>query len=234
MTVMIRVSPLFVLALTGIAATACTSPPLTNDGRQLYDVEKQFPIVVEPQVVTLAVQTDGDLPSLARGEDERISAFAQRWKARGQGLLNVATADGSANGAVVGQLKKILAASGVDKKSMQFTSYPPANGDANPPITLSFVAYAATAADCGGDWSKNLSFEPRNLPWPEFGCSTQHNMAAIVADPRDLVEPRTSDPADAQRRSVVITEKYQNGLRTHTEAASDGQDSGQTSKVKAE
>lgn len=228
---MIRISPLLALALTGVAATACTSPPLSNGPRDRYDVEQKYPIVVEPQVVTLAVQTDGDLASLARGEDQRVAAFAQRWKARGQGLLNVATANDGSNGAAVAHLKKVLAASGVDKKSVQFTSYPPASGEGHSPITISFVAYAANASECGQDWSTNLAFEPRNTPWPEFGCSTQHNIAAIIADPRDLIEPRTSDPADAQRRSVVITEKYQNGLRTHTEASTEGQDSGQSSKV---
>lgn len=226
-----RTSPLFALALVGIAASGCTAPPLTNDSRQIYSAEQKFPIVVEPQVVTLAVRTDGDLASLARGEDVRIAAFAQRWKARGQGLLNVATANGASIDAAVAQLRKVLSSNGVDKKSMHFSSYPPATGEENPPITLSFVAYAATASECGQDWSDNMGFAPRNVPWAEFGCSTQHNLAAIVADPRDLVEPRTSDPADAQRRSVVISEKYQNGLRTQTEAANEGADSGRTSKV---
>jgi pilus assembly protein CpaD len=225
---MSRLRHLFALGLTGVAAVGCTAPPLTNDARHAYDVEKQFPIVVEPQIATLAVQVDEGLASLARGEEERISAFAQRWKARGQGKMNVATAGGSSDGMAVAQLKKILAANGVDKKSVQFTSYPPASGEAHPPIALSFVAYAATAAECGLDWSRNMSFEPRNMPTNEFGCSSQHNLAAIVADPRDLIEPRSSDPSDALRRSIVI-ENYQKGQPTAT-ARSD-EESGQSSTV---
>ncbi|NJN37124.1 MAG: hypothetical protein HC794_08815 [Nitrospiraceae bacterium] len=54
------------------------------------------------------------------------------------------------------------------------------------------MTYVATAAECGSNWTENLAFAPRNLPWPEFGCSTQHNFAAIVANPRDLIEPLTS------------------------------------------
>jgi pilus assembly protein CpaD len=220
---------LFALGLTGIAAAACTAPPLTNDVRHLHDVEKQFPIVVEPQVVTLAVQVDGDMGDLARGEDGRIAAFAERWKARGQGMLTVATAGGPGHDGAVGQLKKLLSANGVEKRSVQFTTYPPASGEAHPPIALSFVTYAATAAECGQDWSKNMAFEPRNSLWPEFGCSTQHNLAAIIADPRDLVEPHASAPSDALRRSIVI-EKYQRG--ENTAAAGNGDsDSGQSSQV---
>ena len=228
-----RISSFLALALAGVAASGCTAPPLNNDGRHWYDVEQQFPIVVEPQVVTLAVRVDDDLSSLARGEDDRIAAFAQRWKARGQGLLNVATASNASSDGAVAQLRKVLAANGVDKKSMHISSYPAASGEGNPPITLSFVAYAATAADCGQDWSKNLAFEPRNLPWPEFGCSTQRNLAAMVADPRDLAEPRTIDPADAQRRSIVH-ERYTNGARTQTETAANRADSGQSSTVGAQ
>jgi pilus assembly protein CpaD len=225
---MTRLRHLFALGLTSVATVACTAPPLSNDARHLYDVEQQFPIVVEPQVVTLAVQVDDDMSSLARGEDARIGAFAQRWKARGQGMLNVATAGGASSDAAVAQLKKVLAANGVDKKSVKFTSYPPASGEAHPPIALSFVAYAATAAECGRNWSENLAFTPRNAPWPEYGCSTQSNLAAIVADPRDLVEPHSSDPSDALRRSVVI-EKYQKGERTATARSDD--ESGQSSQV---
>ena len=111
------------------------------------------------------------------------------------------------------ELKKLLAGSGVDKNSVQYTSYKPAGDDALAPITLSYVTYAASAAECGGDWSENLGFTPRNQPWPDFGCSSQHNFAAIVADPRDLIEPHASDPADAGRRSTV-NQNYQAGRPT--------------------
>lgn len=227
---MSRIPHILALGLTGIAATACTAPPLNNDARHYYDVQEQFPITVEPQVATLAVQVDGGLNSLGRGEEQRIAAFAQRWKARGQGLMNVATPSGGGDSAeAVAQVKKVLAANGIDKGAVQFTTYNPASGDTQAPITLSFVAYAAMAADCGGDWSRNLGFEPRNMPRPEFGCSSQHNLAAIVADPRDLIEPQTSDPADALRRSIVI-EKYQQGAATQT-VRDQTLDTGQSSSV---
>jgi pilus assembly protein CpaD len=230
MTVMSRIPHLLALGLTGLAAAGCTAPPLNNDGRYYYDVEQEFPITVEPQVATLAVQVDDGLNALGRGEDQRVAAFAQRWKARGQGLMNVATPSGGGDSAgAMAQLKKLLAANGVDKGAVQFTTYNPAGGDTQAPITLSFVAYAATAQECGGDWSRNLGFEPRNLPRPNFGCSTQHNLAAVVADPHDLIEPRTSDPSDALRRSIVI-EKYQQGQPTQAQR-DEALDTGQSSSV---
>jgi pilus assembly protein CpaD len=74
-----------------------------------------------------------------------------------------------------------------------------------------------------------MAFAPRNLPWPEFGCSSQHNLAAIIEDPRDLERPRTLDKPDALRRSDML-QKYRKGQPTYTKRSSD-EDSGQVSKV---
>jgi pilus assembly protein CpaD len=233
MTVMNRIALSITLGFVGIAASACTSPPLTNSEKQLVDTQAAYPITVEPQVATLVVKVDDGLQALGRGEDQRVRAFVEQWKSRGQGMLNAASPTGTPNQAAataaLGQIKKLLAAHGVEKGSVQYTSYRPAAGDNQAPITLSFVTYVANAAECGGNWSENLGFTPRNLPWPEFGCSTQHNFAAIVADPRDLVEPRTSDPADATRRGTVM-EKYRAGMPTRTQDESDA-DSGRVSTV---
>jgi pilus assembly protein CpaD len=230
MTVMNRIPHIFLLGLTGLAASGCTSPPLSNGAQHYYDARQEYPITVEPQVATLAVQVDTGMHGLARGEDARIATFAQRWKARGQGLMNVAAPGGlDGDAGALKQLKKILSASGVAGDAVQFTTYNPASGDTQAPISLSFVAYAATAAECGNTWPENLGFDPRNTPHLNFGCSTQHNLAAIIADPRDLVEPRSSEPSDAARRSDVV-EKYQKGTLTRTQR--DTSDNGQASTVK--
>lgn len=223
---------LLAVGFVGAVAAGCSNP-LTNGPEHLYNIEQQFPIVVEPQVATLVVHVDDGLQTLGRGEHERVRAFAERWKLRGQGVLNAAMPTGSPNqaaaAAALQEIKKVLTWSGIDGRSLQVTSYRAAQGDADAPITLTYVTYAASAADCGTDWSKNLAFTPRNLPWPEYGCSTQHNIAAIVADPRDLVEPHATAPADAQRRSIVL-EKFQKGEPTRT-ADESTKDSGEVSNV---
>jgi pilus assembly protein CpaD len=64
-----------------------------------------------------------------------------------------------------------------------------------------------------GDWSGNLGYTAPNTPPPNFGCTTQHNIAAMVSDPRDLLTPDTSGQADAQRRLTVL-DKYRKGEPT--------------------
>jgi pilus assembly protein CpaD len=199
-------------------------------------MQRQFPITVEPEVATLVVQVDDGLQTLARGEDERVRAFAERWKVRGHGVMNASSPSGASNqaaaAAALAEVKSVLVANGVAEPSVQFTSYRAAEGDTKAPITLSFITYVASAPDCGKNWTDNLGWTARNQSWPEFGCSSQHNLAALVSDPRDLVEPRATDTADANRRSTVL-EKYRAGVPTATPPAGNA-DSGNVSEVAAQ
>lgn len=207
-----------VLGLVGASAVACTSPA-HNLPEHGFDAQRQFPITVEPEVATLVVLVDEGLQSLARGEHERVRAFAERWKVRGHGVLNAASPTGASNQAAAAmaldEVKAVLTGSGVPDNSVQYTAYRAAEGDTRAPITISFVTYVASSPECGKDWTENLGWAPRNQPWPEFGCSTQRNLAASVSDPRDLIEPRAVDTADANRRSTVL-ERYRAGQPTAT------------------
>ena len=49
-----------------------------------------------------------------------------------------------------------------------------------------------------------------NKHYANFGCATQNNLAAQIANPGDLIAPRGMTPIDAERRSNVI-ETYRTG-----------------------
>jgi len=53
----------------------------------------------------------------------------------------------------------------------------------------------------------------KNENWHNFGCATQQNLAAQIANPMDIVAPRGMSPIDAERRSTVIT-KWRAGTAT--------------------
>ena len=46
----------------------------------------------------------------------------------------------------------------------------------------------------------------------QLGCATQHNIAAVVDRPADLVIPRKDKPRDAVRREAVLTAWRGSGL----------------------
>jgi len=58
------------------------------------------------------------------------------------------------------------------------------------------------------------------LPYPDFGCATQRNFAAQVANPADLIGPRSMTPAAAERRDVVWG-KYIKGESTISQKQAD-------------
>jgi type IV pilus biogenesis protein CpaD/CtpE len=67
----------------------------------------------------------------------------------------------------------------------------------------------AHAKECGA-WPEDLSEMAQNQPYENFGCSQQNNIAAMVAYPQDLEQPRTQTQADAMRRIKSI-DKYRAG-----------------------
>jgi pilus assembly protein CpaD len=81
-------------------------------------------------------------------------------------------------------------------------------------ITIHYPHTAAVAGPCG-KWPDNLgpSADPKhfeNVQYYNFGCATQRNLAAQVANPTDLVQPRAEGPVYAMRRTTVL-DKYRKG-----------------------
>ncbi|MGE3872741.1 MAG: CpaD family pilus assembly lipoprotein [Parvibaculaceae bacterium] len=64
-----------------------------------------------------------------------------------------------------------------------------------------------------GYWPEDLTKTSRNEQYENFGCAQQNNIAAMVANPRDLQRPRKQTPADATRRSKVF-DNYRQGEAT--------------------
>ncbi len=82
-------------------------------------------------------------------------------------------------------------------------------------VEIGFISYMAETRPCG-DWSENLGTTRQNSPFPNLGCATQNNIAAMVSNPRDLIEPQPMDPGDTQRRLTVL-ERYRAGEPTPAE-----------------
>jgi pilus assembly protein CpaD len=64
-----------------------------------------------------------------------------------------------------------------------------------------------------GQWGEDLGTSINsvyNKPHFNHACATQHNLAAMIKNPNDLIEPRREGDSDARRRQTVIT-KYREG-----------------------
>jgi pilus assembly protein CpaD len=87
-------------------------------------------------------------------------------------------------------------------------------------IRLNYPKITATAGPCGlwpddvGASYKNSSYF-ENKAYYNFGCAHQRNLAAMIDEPSDLVQPRAETPAYTMRRNVSF-EKYRKGTSTAT------------------
>jgi pilus assembly protein CpaD len=79
------------------------------------------------------------------------------------------------------------------------------------------INYSKLVADAGpcGLWPHDLGASldrtyNENRPYWNLGCATQRNLAAMVDNPADLVQPRGESPPYTARRSVAI-DKYRKG-----------------------
>ena len=192
------------VALTALLAAACAYP--VNGPESALPYEKRFPITVEPRMQTLRVGVDsGGLDPSSMND---LQKFARDYLSNGSGLIRVS-----------GPRRLPQAANTVADQMADFgvprNRIVTGTDDVASPadeVRVSYVGYVASAEPCG-DWSSNLGYTASNAPSPNLGCATQHNLAAMVADPRDLVTPKPLGPQDAQRR-LTILDKYRKGDST--------------------
>jgi len=183
------------LAVLGLAG--CAAP--FNGPENISDERLIYPIRVAPSIQSMRVPTGELSPEM----DARVTAFARDYLEHGNGALSVSVPAGNESA------RRFFAARLSDLGVSAWRIMINASESPEPGIELSYVRYVADPSPCG-DWSTNYGDTSANLPAPNFGCATQHNIAAMVADPRDLASPRREDPADAARRMTVL-DKYRKG-----------------------
>jgi pilus assembly protein CpaD len=205
-----------------VAAIACIlsagSCAVTNDSASIgSDGAENHPIAVEPSFREIKLQYSGGADGLEIDEAARFDAFLDDYRAHGNGSLGISVPNGLPSRAAITWLAERAAATGIPRDKILVSTHDTRDGDFR--VDVSYIAYTARAPECR-DWSENLAFSGDNLTPKNFGCSVQRNIAAMVADPRDLLGPRRFDPADASRAATVIG-NYQQGKVTAAEKSDD-------------
>jgi pilus assembly protein CpaD len=98
--------------------------------------------------------------------------------------------------------------------------YSPKNRVAIATVRLNYPRVSAEAGPCGL-WPADLgpTYEPQhyeNKNYWNLGCASQRNLAAMVANPADLVQPRGEDADAYKARRSVVLENYRKGDPTGT------------------
>jgi pilus assembly protein CpaD len=186
-----------------LLAGSCAAP---SDGRDGFysDPTANHPIAVEPNYHAIKLPFSAADAGLMPEDAAHFSVFVGEYLSGGNGAISItAPAGGNAN-AAIGYFGERLASLGVPRDRILVGTKSQPDGDNR--IEIGYVGYKAHVEGCAGgnDWSEDWADTAGNRPTPSLGCSVQNNIAAMVADPRDLVQPRTMDASDATRRNTVL------------------------------
>ncbi len=222
---------------TALAVLAVTIGGCQQDSMMLSQAEPQpsvrdkFPISVTKQQETMPLSPVLVGKKLGNSDTRLVTDFAGKFLKDGHGQLAVVLPSVPASPQATGQMaaiNEVLENRGVPASRIEWriatpgapspSVAPAAGGGAagSAPLIFSFTRYVASVERECGDWEKDTSDDPDNQPWANFGCASQHNLAAMVADPLDIKQPRPTTPVDVDRRTVVI-KAYREGEATSTE-----------------
>ena len=215
----------FVSLAAVLLAGSCAQPGDTDKQAGPFSPAENFPITVEPGNQSLHVSYAGPGVGLSPEDSAAFDAFVAQYLVHGNGAISVSVPQGGGESAEISYFGERLFAMGVNRARILVGTHSVANGDGR--VEVNFVSYTAHTAECG-DWSENVAEDGNNGNMPNFGCAVQHNIAAMVSDPRDLVAPRPMSAADSQRRAAVMT-NYEKG--TPTGAQQSAQQSGAVSDI---
>jgi pilus assembly protein CpaD len=191
--------------------------PTRVAGWTLIDSSQRHPILVSQEPTTHLIRVGRNSNGLSSAQRAQLANFADHYRATdsGNSRLVVAVPSGGANEVsamyAVGEIRTMLTDQGFGESAISVEAYS-AEGASDPPIRVSYLRYVAEPPQCG-DWSTNLANDPTNLPYPELGCSNQRNLAVMVANPADLLGPRTETARSGERRDQVWS-KYVRGEPT--------------------
>lgn len=213
------------LAALALSLGGCFAPRTDpNAGvRVPADYRLRHPISIAEGDRTVEIFVGASRGGLMPSQRADVAAFAERWQTEGTGGIVIEVPSGTPNERAANdtlrEVQAILTASGVPSAGTAVRPYHPASPKVAA-LKLNYPKFVARAGPCGL-WPNDIGpsidnpeyFD--NRPYWNYGCATQRNLAAMVENPADLVQPRGEAPVYTARRTMVL-DKYRRGESTAT------------------
>ncbi len=175
------------------------------------DYRTTHPIALAEQEEHLDVLVGSGDRSISLAQKSVIQGFVSQYMSNGSGPVQVLLPEGGTNSAAAKRVRsdvvEALRKGGVPSGQIISASYAPPTSDGANPIRISYRALAASTEECG-KWPEDLTADTENKHYANFGCAYQNNLAAMIANPADLLGPRAVTQVDPAKRGEVI-KKYQ-------------------------
>lgn len=188
------------LGLVGAGLTACEA------NMPDHDYSLQHPVKVETRTALLILEPAPggrvkpvDLPA--------IKEFSRDFgnKAAGGIVIRIGatTAADPLAQAFASDIMQVLSSQGVPATAIQFSYSTDPESAKYGRAVMEFPIYVALADECG-TWKDRVEFTPLNENTYNYGCAMQRNIAAMVVNPRDLVDAAESTGRLAARADNVV------------------------------
>ena len=205
----LRMKP--VLALLAVTLLAGCAQQRDVTGGIPDDYRTNHPIVISEKEQVADIPVGHADTKLSITQRSIVDHAAANYRANGSGVVHILIPEGSPNERAAAKLRGDIAATlrknGVKPFNISSERYR-AGPEESAPIRLSYSAMTASTNTCG-QWPKDILETAENRHYANFGCASQNNFAAQLANPADLLGPRATSPIDAERRIVVIDD-YRN------------------------
>ncbi|MCO8030540.1 CpaD family pilus assembly protein [Brevundimonas diminuta] len=198
------------LTAGGLVLSACVGGPASLGGEPPLTPTSRYSLQVEPGLerIALAVHETG----VSANQRAALGDLVNRFAMEGAPVLVIEAPSGGdpvAAEAAWG-VRAILQQAGVPENRIQVAAY--VAPDPRAPVLVGFETVRAVVPQCGTQWG-NLGRSGDNQSASNFGCAVNANLAAQIADARDIVAPRGMTPSEAGRRAVVF-DAYRKGSAT--------------------
>lgn len=191
---------------------ACAKGDISASGVPI-DIRERHPIVLRDAPRSLDVFVGRAGGSLDPRQAEDVARFGADYRRSGKGGLVAEVPTGAgrdlATHDTLEGIRSSLARAGVSPGQLSVRTYQIADPGLASPIRLTYASLQAGLPHSCGQWPTDLGAssyktDAMNEPYWNFGCSTQANLAAQIADPLDLVRARGEGRLDTQKRMEAV------------------------------
>ena len=214
------------LAIAGCAAAlgGCYLPDTLANTPAAFDYRLRHPIAIKEGPRTLDLFIGSQRGGLNGDQRADLLAFASSWRREATGGVIIDVPTGTRNEVAaanaVQEVRAVLIAASVPPDAVAVRPYRTVDPTKFGTLKVGYPTMVAEAGPCGlwpYDVGPTYNREHNeNIEYWNVGCAYQRNLAAMVENKADLVQPRGEVPPYTGRRTTVL-DKYHRGEPTATQ-----------------
>lgn len=204
------------IMVTAVLSATCLSACYATPSLNMQPSTFNNPIQISESIERLELYSRVNGMELSARDQDAVANFVATYRQFGDGPLYINVPRVSAAGIGTQQAENIIRQAALkmgvsgNVQAGQYQSRP----NAPAPVVVSYRRLKSVPKNCrqlGNMMSTDL-----NQPYENWGCAHNANLAAMIQDPRQLIEPYGMGASNAERR-LAIHDKYISGQLTASE-----------------